>query len=326
MGVTLQAGPLGKKLQVELQRIIEAMMEVTMPEIPEMEIYKDYLSKLVKGKLITDANVLRVKSVNLESTDFCRSVIGKLIRDISRRGKYIIFQLDDGHFLLTHMMLDGRLFLLPSDFRINGQSNKELSFEIVHSEAEDLRRKIKELPGKPSVIFELSGDSVLFFCSLTLGYLYYLRQDELETKLGKLGRDPLDPNFDAQVFSRLLEEKKGMIKPWLMNPKNIAGVGNAYSNEALFGAGILPNRSISMMSKIDRVNLYDSLVNILRDSIRLGGDMEEPFAPGDDFTGGYNPYFKVYDRSGKLCPVCQNVIEQSEVGGRNAFFCSQCQR
>ena len=294
-----------------------------MPEIPEMEIYKDYLNKSVKDKQINEVNVLRVKSVNLESTDFCRIVIGKRIKDITRRGKYIVFHLDDGHFLLTHMMLDGRLFLLPLDDMKKGQAMKELMSEVVNSEAEDLRQRFKELSGKPSVIFGLADDSVLFFCSLTLGYLHYLSQDELETKLGELGSDPLEPNFDAQEFLRLLEGKKGMIKPWLMNPKNI---GNAYSNEALFGAGILPTRLISTISSVDRVKLYDSLANILRDSIRLGGDMEEPFAPWDDFTGGYNPYFKVYDRSGKLCPVCQNVIEKSEVGGRNAFFCSHCQK
>lgn len=299
-----------------------------MPEIPEMEIYKDYLNRWVKDKRISDVNVLRAKSVNLESTDFCGNVIGKLIRDITRRGKYLVFHLDDGHFLLTHMMLDGRLFLLPLENSEIGHSVsvKELMSEMVKSDAEDLRQRIKGLPGKPSVAFGLSDDSVLLFCTLTLGYLHYLSQDELETKLRALGRDPLDTNFDAQEFTRLLEGKKGMIKPWLMNPKNIAGVGNAYSNEALFGAGILPTRLISTISSADRVKLYNSLINILRDSIRLGGDMEEPFAPWDDFTGGYNPYFKVYDRVDKLCLICHKVIEKSEVGGRNAFFCPYCQK
>lgn len=296
-----------------------------MPEIPEMEIYKNYLSKSVKGKQILDVNVLRVKSVNLESTDFCQHVIGNRIKEITRKGKYIIFHLDDGHYLLTHMMLDGRLYLLSSDYSKNSPEIGKLWAEILHSPAEDLKQKIKELPGKPSVIFRLADNSVLFFCSLTLGYLHYLSQAELETILGKLGRDPLESDFNAEVFSRLLEGKKGMIKPWLMNPKNIAGVGNAYSNEALFGAGILPNRLIPAINSTERVKLYESLIKVLKDSIRLGGDMEEPFAPWDDFTGGYNPYFKVYDRSGKPCPVCQNVIEKSEIGGRNAFFCPQCQ-
>lgn len=181
-----------------------------MPEIPEMEIYKDYLNKWVKDKRINDANVLRVKSINLQSADFCQTVIGKRIRDITRRGKYLIFHLDDDHVLLTHMMLDGRLFLLPLKNTKEGQSIKGLMSEIVNSEAGDLRQRFKDLPGKPSVVFGFSDDSVLFFCSLTLGYLHYLRQDELETILGKLGSDPLDPNFGAQDFIRLLNGKRGL--------------------------------------------------------------------------------------------------------------------
>ena len=123
------------------------------------------MNKWVKDKQISDVNVLRAKCINLESTDFCWSVIGKRMIDITRRGKYIIFHLDDGHFLLTHMMLDGRLFLLPLKDTNKGQSRKELLSEVVNSEAENLRQSIKELPGKPSVIFGLADDSVLFFCS-----------------------------------------------------------------------------------------------------------------------------------------------------------------
>jgi len=155
------------------------------------------------------------------------------------------------------------------------------------------------LPGRASVVFGLSDGSVLFFCSLTLGYLHYLGQEQLERKLRELGKDPLDSKVSAQDFSQLLERKRGMIKPWLMNPKNISGVGNAYSNEALFSAGVLPTRLISQLSSNEKVTLFNSLVSIIKDSIRLGGDMEEPFAAWDDFTGGYNAYFKVYDRAGK---------------------------
>ena len=292
-----------------------------MPETPEMEIYKNYLNKWVKEKRIIEINVLRTKSLNLERTVFGNQIIGKTIRDVTRRGKFLIFHLDDDHYLLTHMMLDGRLYFLSAE------NIETLSLsEVLHSDAEELKQRIKELPGKASVVFGLSDGSVLFFCSLTLGYLHYLGQEPLEKKLRELGMDPLDPNFRAEDFTQLLEGKKGKIKPWLMNPKNIAGVGNAYSNEALFRAGILPTRLISSLSRDEKVNLYHSLVTILQDSIRLGGDMEEKFAPGDEFTGGYNSHFQAYDRVGEPCLFCQEVIQKSEVGGRKAFFCSHCQK
>lgn len=214
-----------------------------MPETPEMEIYKNYLNKWVKGKQIVEINVLRTKSLNLESTVFCNLLIGKLIQDITRRGNVLIFHLNYNHYLLTHMMLDGRLYYLSMKdvetlLSKVSQSSKTSLSEVVDSDAEELKQKIKELPGKTSVVLGLSDGSVLFFCSLTLGYLHYLDQDSLEKKLRELGKDPLELNFRAEDFVQLLEGKRGMIKPWLMNPKNIAGVGNAYSNEALFKAGI----------------------------------------------------------------------------------------
>lgn len=301
-----------------------------MPEVPEMEIYKNYLNQWVKDKKITEVNILRTKSVNLSNTEFSTKVISKQIIDVIRWGKYLIFKLSDDHFLLTHMMLDGRLFFLGNDLdtlKVNGVNHTEdLKARLMQSSAEDLRQIIKDLPGKASVVFGLSDGSLLFFCNLTLGYLHYLGQEELETKLMGLGNDPLDPNFSAHEFSKLLSRKRGMIKPWLMNPKNISGVGNAYSNEALFSAGVLPTRLVSTLSETEKENIFNSLVNIIRDSIRLGGDMEEPFARWDDFTGGYNSCFKVYERTGKPCLVCGKAIHKSEVGGRNAFFCLYCQK
>ena len=118
-----------------------------MPETPEMEIYKNYLKKWVKEKRIIEINVLRAKSLNLESTVFCNHIIGKLIQDITRRGKFLIFHLDNGHYLLTHMMLDGRLYFLAAE------NVEALSLsEVVHSDAEELKQRIKELPGKASVV------------------------------------------------------------------------------------------------------------------------------------------------------------------------------
>ncbi|AET67650.1 formamidopyrimidine-DNA glycosylase [Desulfosporosinus orientis DSM 765] len=289
-----------------------------MPEIPEMEIYEHYLNQLVKNKKISRVNVLRLKSINLESTVFSSQVMNKQITGIERQGKFLIFHLDDDNYLLTHMMLDGRLFYIT-----NEDINQSM---VMQSSAEDLKEMIKDLPGKPSVVFGLDDGSTLFFCNLTLGYLYYLGKDELEKKLQELGRDPLDPSFQAQEFAQLLEGKRGKIKPWLMNPRNISGVGNAYSNEALFQAGILPTRVISAISVEEKQALFRSLVEIINESIRLGGDMEEPFADWDDFTGGYNAHFKVYAREGVPCVNCREPIQKSEVGGRNSYFCPLCQK
>lgn len=288
-----------------------------MPEVPEMEIYKDYLNRWVKEKTIKEVLVLRPRSINIPSDEFVSNLTGVVIGETRRRGKYLINKLSNQKFLLTHMMLDGRLYYLPKDLADSLDINLENTDEI--------KEKVEGIPGKPNVIFIFSDGSILLFCNLTLGYLYYLSEEELDNILSKIGRDPLDEGFSVDEFISLISGKRGMIKPWLMNQKYLAGIGNAYSNEALFEAKILPTRQIKDMGDFNKIQLYNSLIRILKDSISKGGDMEEAFTLGDKFTGGYNPYFKVYDREGEPCRVCSSLIIREEVGGRNAFYCPNCQ-
>ncbi len=295
-----------------------------MPEIPEMELYKDNLNQSIANKLIHKVIIYREKSINLPIDDFSRVLTNAQVTEIRRRGKYLIIVLDQG-YLLAHMMLDGKLFYLsPQNRKIYDLSSEELdSQSFVDSGI--LKEKIPDLPGKPSVLVTLNDGSLLFFCQLTLGYLHYLDEQGLEQHLVKLGKEPLDPSFQIADFKQLLQGKRGMIKPWLMDQKNLSGVGNAYSNEALFKAGILPTRQISTLSDPEKEKLYYELQNVLRESIAKGGDMENPFSPDDQKTGGFNPFFAVYDRANEPCPVCGESIHQEEVGGRNAFYCVKCQ-
>ncbi len=290
-----------------------------MPEIPEMELYKNNLNTTAKGKKIHRIWVYRPKSVNLEVSVFANRIIGSRISSVERKGKYLVFNLSNGLKLLAHMMLDGRLYYL---------SRKDSPLENSDfQEVNQIKEKVQDLPGKPSVLFQLEDESLLFFCQLTLGYLYLYEEENLKPIINELGPDPLDVNFSAEAFSLFLGKasKRGMIKPWLMQQKNISGVGNAYSNESLFGAGILPTRKIGLISSTERIKLFIALKDVLEESIKRGGDMEEPFTLKDDFTGGFNPYFRVYEREDKPCTSCGQLIIKEEVEGRNAFFCSHCQ-
>lgn len=291
-----------------------------MPEIPEMELYKNNLNSTVKDKTIKRIWIYRPKSINYEVEVFTEQVMGSKISLIERKGKYLVFKLSNGRKLLAHMMLDGRLYYLSGE-----ESPLESSdFE----EANRIRDKVPGLSGKPSVILQFEDGSLLFFCQLTLGYLRIFEGDALQPILDELGPDPLDTEFCIEDFSQLLAKasKRGMIKPWLMQQKNISGIGNAYSNESLYEAGILPTRRIGAISSSERIKLFWALQNILKESIERGGDMEEPFTLNDDFTGGFIPHFRVYDRAGEPCIRCSKLIVKEEVGGRNAFFCPQCQR
>lgn len=296
-----------------------------MPEIPEMELYKNRLNALVKGQKVRQVLIYRDKSVNLPSEKFVRCVEGAVIEEVKRRGKYLIFDLDSENYLLAHMMLDGRLFYVSREERKTHQIFAGAKVTPDSDPIEELRAKIPRLPGKPSVVFIFNDEGLLFFCQLTLGYLHYLDEKSLRGKIASLGPEPLDPAFKEEDLTQLLDRKRGMVKPWLMNQENLAGVGNAYSNEALFKAGILPVRPVASLDEGEKKRLFNALREIMRESIDKGGDMEEPFMAEDHHTGGFIPHFKVYDRAGQPCLVCNSPVRREEVGGRNAFFCPECQ-
>ncbi|WP_242831342.1 DNA-formamidopyrimidine glycosylase [Desulfitobacterium dehalogenans] len=277
------------------------MLEVSiMPEIPEMETYKDYLQLSVLGKKIVGTEIVRERSTNVPPDEFVRWVQDTSIEQVLRCGKYLILSLSSGKALCAHMMLDGRIYY-------------EVAGEPV------------ELPGSSHIQLRFEDDSILHFCDLRLGYLKLLDPSQVQAIKDGLGPDPLDSGFSFTAFLKILSAKRGMIKPLLMDQKNISGIGNAYSNEILFAAGILPERKVPTLTDGEKERLYSVIPDLLRQAIEKGGYIEEPFAFWDNLSGGMIPYFKVYDRSGQPCLQCGDTIRQKIVGGRNAYYCLTCQ-
>ena len=268
-----------------------------MPEIPEMETYKILLNKSVKGKKIMQVAVKRHKTVNIPAIEFINKVRGRIIEEIDRRAKYLIFRLKDGNYLLAHMMLDGRLKLASDQEEVKAQ-----------------------------VIFSLEDGHNLNFCDMRLGYLNYHTPDQLQQELIELGVEPLSEEFTWPLFQEILKGRRGAIKSMLMDQKIIAGIGNAYSNEILFAASLLPDRKIPRLTEQERSNLFEVIPRILRNAIAEGGYIETPFADWDNQSGGMLDKFKVYDREGEQCLVCGKIIKKKQIGGRNAFYCHVCQR
>ncbi len=278
-----------------------------MPEIPEMEIYKDYLQNNVADKTIGDVKVHRPRSINVPEETLRDRLVHNSIQQVSRRAKYLIYELGGGLYLINHLMLDGRLYYFPQ-----GTEEPGVVFPIT-------------LPGKPHVEVVFDDKSVLYFCDLRLGYLHLIDRGVLNGILDSVGIEPLGEEFNWQTFLHVIHGRRGMIKPFLMNQKAITGIGNAYSNEILFASGLLPDRTISTLAEEELQRLYPSITRVLRDALEKGGYIEEPFAPWDNFTGGAIPHFKVYDRANEPCRICGTLIVRKEIGGRNAFYCPVCQ-
>lgn len=268
-----------------------------MPELPEMETYRKLLMEKVGECAITHAEVNRVKSINISPDQFGLELIGKRIVKVERRAKYILFQLDSGKWLLLHLMLGGWMFY----------------------------GKEEDKPNRTFQVILRFGEYSLYFIGLRLGYLHLLTTEELAEKLAGLGPEPLESTFTAGQFLDMWKRKGGRIKTALVNQNFISGIGNCYSDEICFHAGLLPMRKGKELSPEEVFRLYHSIQTILHEAIEYGGYMEYPFYRGDRLTGSYDEKCKVYDRGDQPCVHCQQPIIKEEISSRKVFYCKNCQ-
>ncbi len=170
------------------------------------------------------------------------------------------------------------------------------------------------------------SEHVLYFHGLRLGYLHLYTVAECSEKLSNLGPEPLDPGFTLVRFQQLLADKRGMLKTTLVDQNFLSGIGNCYSDEICFDAGILPMRKVPSLDSAAIASLYHSMQAVLKEAIRLGGYMEYPLYQGDSLTGGSNDWCRVYDRGQAPCQRCGTPIIQEELASRKVFYCPQCQK
>ncbi|MFP7201467.1 DNA-formamidopyrimidine glycosylase [Lysinibacillus halotolerans] len=267
-----------------------------MPELPEMETYKSLLGSLIGGQKISDVEIGREKSINVPVERFIAQVSNQTIKTITRRAKYLIFQLQDDSCLLLHLMLGGWMFFGKEEDKPDRTIQVKLSF----------------------------GEQHLYFIGLRLGYLHLLSPEEIKKEFEKLGLEVLDPDFTLDTFQQLMEKRKGMIKTTLINQEVLAGIGNAYSDEILWHAGIRPDKKINELDEQQLTRVYQSIQFIFKKGIEQGGYMENPLYKGDNKTGGYQ--FYVYDQEGNACSRCHTPILKEEISSRKTFFCPNCQK
>lgn len=267
-----------------------------MPELPEMETYRQQLTRLIIGVPITGVDVTRSKSLNVDPEEFAGKLVGNRIVRIERRAKHLLFHLATGEILLLHLMLGGWMFFGTQE----------------------------EKPDRTIQVDIHLGINSLSFIGLRLGYLH-LHTSEVTTKLlQKLGPEPLELNFTQ--FRNVLRPKRGNLKVTFVDQTFLSGIGNCYSDEICFEAGLLPLRKVPSLTDNEQHQLYQAMQALLREAIGVGGYMEEPLFVGDRLTGQYNPKCRVYDRKDEPCFRCGSSIIQTEVSSRKCFYCAHCQK
>ena len=269
-----------------------------MPELPEMETYRNLLLSRLRGQRITHVHIGRERSLNLPPAEFIQLVQHRTVVDVKRRAKHLLFQLDTDQVLLLHLMLGGLMYWGTDEDKPDRTVQITLSF----------------------------GKDRLYFIGLRLGYLHLHSVESVRTMLARLGPEPLVPDFGLGQFLKAMEGKRGRLKTVLTDQAVLAGIGNCYSDEICHAAGLRPDRIVSSLSDQEMASLYDGMRSVLAEAVSVGGYMEVPLYAGDRLTGGYNERCRVYDREGEPCPRCGSAIIRLELASRKTFLCPGCQR
>ncbi len=257
-----------------------------MPELPDVEV----VVKRIRGKLLNRCiSSVTIFDRTLTSESIIRTVKGKKIEGISRRGKYILFLLNDRNTLIIHLRMTGELLIKKPD---------------------------AELSKHTRLIIFLDGDRELRFVDpRRLGKLFFIENMDFQgiPGLRLMGPEPLSEDFTLQTFHTRLKKRGGRIKSILMDQHFIAGIGNIYGDEILFQSGIRPSRKAFDLSEEEIGRLYHTIRSVLKKAIEHDADLSE-----------MKDWF-IHGRREGLCIKCRKKLERVMIQGRYSYFCEICQ-
>ncbi len=264
-----------------------------MPELPEVETIVRELREKICGETVSD---LKKKWSGAYVNASKLKIKQRRIEKISRKGKYILFELDSG-YLITHLRMTGQL--------------------IVRSSAP---KDLKHL----RLIFLLSSGKYLLFYDLRKFGRIWLTMDP-QTVLKNTGIDALDSKFSSEYLYKLIEKRKVRIKSFLLDQKFVAGLGNIYIDETLFRSGIHPEARTGDLSEEQSQTLYNAIQYILSQAIRRMGTTISDYKTSGGGFGENQNYLQVYGREGKPCFNCDSPIVKIKHAGRGTHYCPICQ-
>ena len=276
-----------------------------MPELPEVELVAKSLDALVKNRRIITAELLRERLAPSNTpADFAARLKDTIINRVHRRGKHVLFDLENGNTLITHLRMTGRFMILPPE---------------------------REPPKHTHAVLYLAGESRLIFQDQRHFGLMKIVETALlhETKeLKCLAPEPFSDAFTPQYLRAALKTSKRSLKEFLLDQTKVCGLGNIYASEALFLAGVNPLAPANLLSAKKGNVLFEKILEVLAESIAHGStlDVNPENIDGSYYYGGYAEGWRVYDREKSPCPNCETPIRRLKQGGRSSYFCPKCQR
>ena len=270
-----------------------------MPELPEVETTRLGITPHLLGETVQDVVVREPRLRWQIPSVLPEKLRGQLIRDITRRAKYIIFQFDRGH-LIVHLGMSGSLRILTD----GQQAGKHDHVDLLTT----------------------SGRILRFHDPRRFGSIHWTEANpNAHVLMRQLGPEPLSADFTGEYLYQHSHNRNLPVKTFIMNSHVVAGIGNIYACEALFAAGIHPRRSAGKISRCRYDKLVHSIQQVLQMALAKGGTTLRDFVNGRGEPGYFRHELKVYDRTGLPCINCQTPVKSIRVGQRSSFYCSRCQ-
>lgn len=276
-----------------------------MPELPEVEHVRKELQKVVAGKRIETAELLRQRlAPDIKPKAFAKKLAGSTINFVHRRGKHILVDLDNGRTLIVHLRMSGRFMLLSPD-----DENPKFTHAILYFD---------------------DNTRLVFQDQRHFGLMKIVDTKKLfdAKELSKLAPEPFSDEFTADYLALKMKGSKRVLKEFLLDQTKVCGVGNIYASEAMYLSGINPKKLAGKVSKNTVPVLFENIRNVLRDA----SSMMDKIIPDDVVIGegvygrGVESRWHVYDREGELCAKCESPIRRIKQGARSTYYCAKCQR
>ena len=269
-----------------------------MPELPEVYNIAGQMNNELAGKKVENIEVLQEKCLNMPVDNFKSIITGKPVERVYSKGKWIFVKLWEGTYLLLSLGMGGDLIYHPAEDEFNGKYQFKFTFD---------------------------DGSFMHIHFWWFGYVHAADEAGLKTHkmTAELGICPLSSEFTYEKFQSMVEGKKSGIKSYLMNQRNIAGIGNVYIQDILFKAGLHPKRKIGDITEEELKGLHKAITTHLRYAAELGGLVYER-----DFYGknGRYTYDLIGHGPGSPCPVCGTIVQEIRTGSTRSFICTGCQQ
>jgi formamidopyrimidine-DNA glycosylase len=288
-----------------------------MPELPEVETVRRGLQEFIPGKVIASVEFDWPKGFPNAPSDVDAFLIGSRVLEVRRRAKVLIIDLSTEYSLVVHLKMTGQMVFVSDNGRFGaGHPNESL---------------IAELPDKSTrVNIAFSDGSHLFFNDFRkFGWMRLLPTIEVPNIdfMKKVGPEPLSDEFTAAEFVRRMRKRANTsVKAALLDQTVVAGVGNIYADESLWGAKIHPAERVRDVSDARLRKLYQELRFVLALSIEKGGSTDKNYVNAEGKRGSYLTFARVFRREGQACPRCGHIIIKSRVAGRGTHTCPHCQK